>query len=136
MRNTLFFNQALCTVILDGVEVSGYMDGDSIRVNMSTEGSSIEKGLDSATTTFTTDMSGTVELDLKGVSPNLDQITALWLAQKTAAAREFSIQIMTSAAEVVRCEGCSISSPGNIATGSRTASARTVVMNSRRIIPA
>ena len=134
MRNTLFFNQALCTVILDGVQVRDFMDGDAIRVNPSTEGSSLEVGMDNAVTTFSTDMSGTLELDLKGTSLTLDRINLMWLAQKTAAARLFNVQIVTSALEPIRCEGCSISSPGAIATGGRSASARTVVLNVQRIL--
>lgn len=132
-RNTQFFNQALATVILDGVVAEGYMDGDAIRVNESTEGSTIERGLDGATTTFSTDQAGTLELDLKGTSPTLDILRELWRAQKTANAREFDAQVVTSANEMIRCEGCSVASMGNTATGGRTASARTVVINVRRI---
>lgn len=133
-RNTQFFNQALVAVILDGVQVVDFMDGDAIRITPSSEGSSIERGLDGAVTTFSTDMAGTLELDLKGTSRTLDQINLLWLAQKTAAARLFNVQIITSALEPIRCEGCSISSPGAIATGGRTASARTVVLNVQRVL--
>jgi hypothetical protein len=45
------------------------------------------------------------------------------------------VQIVTSAAEPIRCEGCSISSPGGIATGGKTASARTVTINVEKISP-
>jgi hypothetical protein len=135
MRNPLFFNQALCAVILDGAPCVDFMSGDAIRVTPTTEGSSIEVGFDRAVTTFSTDQSGTLELDFKGTSLTLEKINKLWKAQKTAAARKFSVQIVTSAAEPIRCEGCSISSPGGIATGGKTASARTVTINVEKISP-
>lgn len=134
-RNTQFFNQALVTVILDGTQVTDFMSGDAVRINRSTEGSSLEIGLDKTTTTFSTDKSGTVELDLKGTSPALEKINRLDKAQKTAEARLFSLMIFTSAGEPIRCEGCSISSPGNISTGGKQASARTVTINCESITP-
>lgn len=134
MRNPLFFNQAICTVILDGVPCVDFMSGDAIRIADNTEGSSIEVGLDRAVTTFSTDQSGTLELDFKGTSLTLEKINKLWKAQKTAAARKFAVQVVTSAAEPIRCEGCSISTPGGAATGGKTASARTVVLNVEKII--
>lgn len=134
-RNTRFFNQANCAVVLDGLPVVDFMSGDAIRINYNTEGSSVEVGLDKATTTFSTDQSGTIELDLKGTSATLEQVNLLWKAQKTAAADLFSIQLYTSAAEPIRAEGCSIASPGNVATGGKTASPRTVTINCEKITP-
>lgn len=132
-RNTQFFNQSQCTVILDGVPVEQFSDGDAIRVKRTTEGSTIERGIDGATTTFSTDKSGTVELDLKGVSITLDQINFLAMAQRTGFAREFSMQIVTSALEPIRCEGCSIAHAGDTSTGGRSSSPRTVTINVRKI---
>ena len=134
MRNTSFFNQAACTVIIDGEIAEQFLDGDSVRITQSAEGSTVDRGFDGATTTFSTDRTGTLEIDLKGTSPTLDLINDLWSAQKTANAREFSCQIMTTAAEPIYLDGCSIASPGNIATGGRQASARTVVINVRTIV--
>lgn len=134
MRNTQFLNQAACAVVLDGVQVTDYSEGDAIRINDNGEGSTVEAGLDGATTTFSTDQSGTMELDLKGTSATLDQVNALFRAQKTEAARLFDVQIYTAAAEPIRCEGCSIASPGNITTGGKEGSPRTVVINVQKII--
>lgn len=134
-RNTQFFNQALVVVLVDGVPMRDFMSGDAVRINRNTEGSSLEVGLDKATTTFSTDQSGTIELDMKGTSISLEKINRLDKAQKTAAAKLFSVMIMTSAAEPIRAEGCSISSPGNISTGGKQASARTVVINCEKITP-
>lgn len=133
MRNNQFFSQADCAVVIDGVLAQDFSDGDAIRINPSTEGSSLERGFDVATTTFAVDRSGTAEFDLKGTSLTLDQINALWAAQQSGAARLIDIQVMTSAREPIRLEGCSISSPGAIATGGRTSSPRTVIFNVQRI---
>lgn len=133
-RNTQFLNQAVVTVIGDGSTDVDHMAGDSIRIIPNTEGSSMETGFDGSVTTFSTDNSGTFEQDFKGTSPSLDKYIRVWKAQKTAAARLFGVQIITSANQSVRLQGCSISSIGTIATGGKAASAQTVVMNVQKII--
>lgn len=133
-RNTEFMNQALCTVVTNGSSDTEFMSGDSIRIISNTEGSGLEVGFDGATTIFSTDESGTVELDFKHTSPSLDKYERLWKAQKTAAARLFSGQIITSANQSIRLQGCSISSIGAINTGAKTASAQTIVLNVEKII--
>lgn len=134
-RNTQFLNQAFTTVVGNGSVDVDHMSGDSIRIIPNAEGSAMEVGFDGATTVFSTDQSGTFEQDFKGTSPSLDKYTRLWLAQKTAAARLFSIQVITSANQSVRLEGCSISNIGAINTGGKTASAQTVTYNVQKIIP-
>lgn len=136
MRNTLFMNQALITVLLDGVPMIDFMSGDSVRIIPNTEGSTLEVGFDSTKTLLTTNASGTAEFDFKPTSPSLDYINNLARLQRTALGRLFNVQILTSAAEPIRLEGCSISSPGTISSGGTAASARTVVLNVERIIPA
>lgn len=134
MRNPLFLNQALCTVIGDGTPDVDLASGDSIRVIPNTEGSSLEVGLERAVTTFSTDESGTLELDFIQTSVSLDKYQRLWKRQKTAQARLINHQIFTSAGEPIRCEGVSISSIGQKGTGAKTASAQTVVFNVEKII--
>lgn len=133
-RNTQFLNQALCVVIGDGTPDRDFFSGDSIRIIPNAEGSSMEVGLDGATTTFSTDMSGTLELDFKQNSISLDKYQAIWKRQKTAQARLINHQIFTSAAEPIRLEGVSISNIGQKGTGGKTASAQTVVFNVQKII--
>lgn len=134
MRNPLFLNQALCTVIGYGSPDVHFMSGDAIRIIPNTEGSSLEVGLDKATTTFSTDQSGTLELDFVQTSPSLDKYQGIWKRQKTALASLGNFQIFTGAGEPVRLEGASISSIGQKGTGGKTASAQTVVFNVEKII--
>lgn len=133
-RNTQFLNQALCTVIGNGSPDLDHMSGDSIRIIPNAEGSSMETGFDGTTTVFSTDQSGTFEQDFKQTSLSLDKYQRLWKAQKTATARLFNCQVMTSAAQTIRLEGCSIANIGATNTGGKTASAQTVVMNVQKII--
>lgn len=133
-RNTQFLNQALCTVIGNGSADVDHMSGDSIRIIPNAEGSSMETGFDGTTTVFSTDQSGTFEQDFKQTSASLDKYQRLYKAQKTAAARLFNCQVMTSAAQTVRLEGCSIMNIGATNTGGKAASAQTVVMNVQKII--
>lgn len=133
MRNTQFFDQAKTTVIIDGELAEQFMSGDAVRVNRATDGASVDAGFDSATTTLARNPTGTVELDFKGTSATLATINSLWEAQQNGFGRLIDLQIVTSATEMVRCEGCAIQSPGNIATGGNTASARTVILTSQRI---
>lgn len=134
MRNPLWLNQALVTVIFDGVPARDFMSGDSVRVIPNTEGSSLETGFDVTITTFSSNQSGTAEFDFKPTSLTLDYVNLLYNSQKTARARLFNVQILSSAGEPIRLEGCSISSPGTLGTGGNTASARTVVLNVQKII--
>lgn len=133
-RNTQFLNQAFCTVVGNGSVDVDHMSGDSIRVISNTEGSALDVGFDRATTLFSTDESGTFEQDFKHTSSSLDKYTRLWKAQKTAGARLFSIQVITSANQSIRLEGVSISDIGAISTGGKTESAQTVVYNVEKII--
>lgn len=132
-RNPLFLSQAVCTVIFDGQLVEGFAPGDAIRIIPSAEGSNVDVGLDVAVTTFTTDRSGEFELDLLPTSAFLDAVTLLWEAQATAAARLLNALVLTSAGEPVRLEGISISTPGDIGTGGKTATPRTVKCKVQRI---
>lgn len=91
-------------------------------------------GFDSATTVFSTDQSGTFEEDFEGTSPSLDKYILLWKAQKTAAARLFSVQVITSAMQSIRLEGCSVQNIGQISTGGKASTAQTVVLNVQKII--
>jgi hypothetical protein len=133
-RNTQFLNQALCTVVGYGTPDVDFFSGDAIRIIPNAEGSSMEVGLDGSTTTFSTDQSGTFEVDFKQNSVSLDKYQGIWKRQKTAQASLGNIQIFTSAAEPIRLEGCSISNIGQKGTGGKTASAQTVVFNVQKII--
>lgn len=133
-RNTEFLNQAFCTVVTNGSVDTQHLSGDAIRIISNTEGSAMDVGFDTVTTAFSTDQSGTFEQDFSATSPSLDKYISLWKAQKTAGARLFSGQVITSAAQSIRLEGCSISSIGQIATGGKTPSAQTVVLNVQKII--
>ena len=133
MRTTTHFDQSKTTVIIDGALAEQFMSGDSVRVNRTTAGAALDVGFDGATTMLAVDPSGTVELDFKGTSATLDTINELWEAQQNGLGRLFDIQLVTSATEMVRCANCAIQSPGNIATGGNTASARTVIFTSARI---
>lgn len=134
MTRALFFNQAIATVVLDGVPAQGLVsDADSIRITPAADGSSVAKTLTGGVTTFSNDETGTLELDFVGTSPTLDKINAMFRAQKGYGARLFNIQVLTTAAEPVRLEGCSIADVGVIATGGSSATPRTVVINAQRI---
>lgn len=133
-RNTRFLNQAVVTVISAGSADVDHMSGDSIRVIPNAEGSAMETGFDSTITAFSTDNSGTFEQDFKGTSPSLDKYARLWKAQKTAAATLFNAQVITSANQSIRLEGCSVQNMGTVATGGKAASAQTVVLNVQKII--
>lgn len=132
-RNPLFLSQAVCTVIFDGQIVEGFAPGDAIRVIPSGEGSNVDVGLDVAVTTFTTDRSGEFEMDLMPTSAFLDTVNRLWSAQETAAARLLNVSVLTSANETVRLEGVSIASPGDMSTGGKTATPRTVKCKVQRV---
>lgn len=133
-RNTQLLNQALCTVIGAGSTDVDHMAGDSIRIIPNAEGSSMETGFDGTVTTLSTDRSGTFEQDFKQTSSSIDKYTRLWNAQKTYAGSLFNVQVITSANQSIRLEGCSVSNLGTTGTGGKTASAQTIVLNVQKII--
>lgn len=133
-RNTEFLNQAFCTVVGNGSVDVDHLSGDAIRIISNTEGSALDVSFDRAVTMFSTDESGTFEQDFQQTSPSLDKYERLWKAQKTAAARLFSIQVITAANQSVRLEGVSISDIGAINSGGKTPSGQTVVYNVEKII--
>ena len=135
MSRTIFLNQAFVTVIIDGVPVDGFMSGDAVRITPNAEGSAVEVGLSGAVTSFSTDQSGEFEIDLMPTSPYLDEVGRIWAAQKTQAARLLDAQVLTSASEMYRLEGVSLSNPGGVATGGKTVSGRTVAFKVQKIIP-
>lgn len=135
MTREVFLNQAITTVIIDGEEVTDFAPGDSIKITHSGEGSDVQVGLDVAVTTFSTDRSGGLELDLLPTSRFLDTVGSLWAAQATGAARLLSGVALTSAGEPYTFSGMSIANPGDAATGGKTASARTVKFKVQKVIP-
>ena len=52
-RNPNWFDQSSVSVIVDNKLVQGFMSGDAVRINPNAEGSTMDVGLDNATTTFT-----------------------------------------------------------------------------------
>ncbi|MNQ21269.1 hypothetical protein D3C85_343810 [compost metagenome] len=133
-RNNTILNQALCTVIGAGSTDADHMSGDSIRIIPNGEGSSMETGFDGTVTTLSTDQSGTFEQDFKQTSASIDKYARLWKAQKTAAGSLFNVQIITSAFQSIRLEGCSVNNLGTTGTGGKTASAQTITLNVQKII--
>lgn len=132
--NVLNYNQALVAHIVDGIPSYGIFEGDAIRVIPNAESSALTTGPYETSTSFSTDKSGTHEVDYKPGSPTLKKLVHLHKAQKTPLARTFDIEIITGVAAVVTLKGCSIMNIGQLTTAGKVMQVRTVVFNVEKII--
>ena len=87
-RITTHYNQKGQAMIIGGVPLEDYGDGDSVRVVRGGEIGSFTKGLDGAKPNIANDETCTFEVDLKPTSPSNDYLASL-LKRQQAASPEF-----------------------------------------------
>lgn len=127
------YNQALVTVLADGVPQLGINEGDAIRVIPNAESSALTTGVYETSTSFSTDNSGTFEIDYKPGSLSLIQLKRLHRNQKTFRARIFDIELITGVGDPVSLQGCSIMDIGTTTTAGKVMQPRTVVFNVQKV---
>ena len=127
MSRSKFYNRASVSVTIDGDTVEGFSDGDSaIRIIPAENIASKQVGLDGTMISFSNDMSGMCELDLKPTSSTLKQIYGLYNSQMTENARLFDITIATGVGEFHSLSGCAIDNVGEIESGGPEGQKRTI----------
>lgn len=128
------YNQALIVALIDGIPAVGIHEGDAIRVIPNPDSTAITTGPYESSTSFSTDNSGTLEIDFKAGSPTLIILKKKHRDQKTFRARTFDNQLVTGVGEPVSLKGCSIKDIGQITTAGKVMQGRTVVFNVEKII--
>ncbi len=126
MATTNYYSQSNTAVIADGISISDFFDGDSIRVIDDSTGATKTVGLDGTSLSFGSDGSGAFEVDLKPTSPYLAIAYGMKMAQRTGNARLINITVATGAGDYIRLERCAVEKAGDVATGGPTMAKRTV----------
>jgi hypothetical protein len=123
MMRINLYSQSRHIVIIDGVPLSGFGDGDFMQVKLDGNVAARTAGADGPAISLSTDQGGAVTLSLLPTSPVLGILYALRDAQKSNP-RLFSIVLMSGVEEVITCSGCAIGELPQFATGGPQMSAR------------
>lgn len=127
------YNQALVVNLIDGIPAVGIHEGDAIRVIPNPDSTALTTGPYETSTSFSTDKSGSYEIDFKPGSITLLQLRKKHRDQKTFRAKTFDCQIVTGVGDPVSLKGCSIKDIGQTTTGGKVMQGRTVVFNVEKI---
>lgn len=134
MARKTFYSQAQCSVVDDGIPVTDFADGDSIRIIDDAVGATKTQGLDGVSLSFASDESGFFEFDLKPTSPHLDIVSRRKRAQARGQARVFNVTVATGVGEFIRLEGCAVEKAGDVPAGGNVMAKRTVRYVVSRIV--
>ena len=120
------------TVILDGVPIQGFAEGDWMGIKLEGAGASRSKGGDGPAMNVTTDQGGQITVTLNPTSPALGFFYGLRDAQKISP-RFFSIIVMSGVGEVLMASGCAMGELAQIKSGGPTMQGREFVFECLKI---
>lgn len=123
MSRKSFYLQNAHTVILNGIPISGFAEGDFITVKADGNAMEITKGGDGPSANFSTAQGGEISLHLLPTSPVIGIVYKLRDAQKKNPDL-FSVIVMTGVLEVIKASGCGFADLPQFGTGGPTQQAR------------
>ena len=115
--------QARHSLIIDGVPIQGFAEGDWMEIKLEGAAATRTKGGDGPSMNITADQGGSITISLKPTSPALGSLYGLRDAQKINP-RFFSIILMSGVGEVVMASGCAMGEPAQIKGGGPAMQAR------------
>lgn len=110
-------------VIIDGIPITGFADGDFIEVDLEGNAAEITPGADGPAMNISTAQGGTISISLQPVSPQIGELYALRDAQQKAP-RLFTIVVMSGVEEIIRANGVAFAKLSSFSTGGPTQQAR------------
>lgn len=135
MSRSIAYNKVLVTVLIDGVAQVELGDEDgSIILTRPDNLATVTVGLDSASTSFNKNPTGTLTVKYRPTSSSLFQIESLNQLQQTELGLLFNISIKTGVNETVVATGCSIASMGEMDEGGPQLKVRTVTYNIENVL--
>jgi hypothetical protein len=103
-------------VIVDGLPLGGFAEGDYIQVKVDGNAAARSLGGDGPAMNLSVAQGGQVTLGLMPTSPVLGELYAIRDAQSLSP-RMFSIVVMTGVQEVINCAGCAFGDLAQFQTG-------------------
>jgi hypothetical protein len=122
MRVNLY-SQARHVLIIDGVPMEGFAEGDHMQIKLDGNAAARTMGGDGPAMNISVAQGGKLTLSLQPVSPVLGTLYALREEQQ-ANPRLFSVVLMTGVEEVITASGCAFGDLPQFATGGPTQQAR------------
>jgi len=118
MRTNIYMQQRH-TLIIDGVPINGFAEGDYIRVKLDGNAAQRTQGGDGPTMNLTVKQGGQLNISLLPTSPALGTLYALREKQHTNP-RLFSVVLMSGVEEVITASGCAFGDLPEFSTGGPT----------------
>lgn len=131
MRVNLY-SQNKHTVIVNGVPLSGFAEGDFMEIKADGNAAERTKGADGPSISISTAQGGQITIGLQPVSPALGLLYSLRNSQITNPSL-FSIVLMTGVEEVITAAGCAFGDLAQFATGGEKMSPRKFVFECSKI---
>lgn len=115
MRVNLY-SQQRHVLIIDGIPISGFAEGDHMQVKIDGNAASRSMGGDGPAMNMSVAQGGKVTISLMPVSPALGSLYAL-REEQALNPRLFSVVLMTGVEEVITASGCAFGDLPQFATG-------------------
>lgn len=119
-------------VIVDGIPLQGYKEGDFIQIKSDGNAASRTHGGDGPSMNLSSDQGGSITFGLNPTSPVIGALYELRNAQKRNP-RLFSVQVVTGVEELVCAEGCAWGELPQFSTGGDKQQGRDFVIECLKI---
>jgi len=120
------------TLVLDGIPMSDFSDGDFIQIKADGNAASRTQGGDGPGMNISTDQGGSIHISLKPTSPVLGILYELRKQQQNNP-RMFSFMVMTGVDEVISAMGCAFGELPQAQTGGPTMQGRQFALECLRV---
>lgn len=107
------------TLVIDGVPIQGFADGDFISVKLNGGAAEITPGADGPSMNLSTEQGGMLTLSLKPTSPAIGTLYAL-RKQQQQNPRLFSVVLISGVEEIINAGGCAFGELAEFSTGGPT----------------
>lgn len=107
------------TVIVDGVPLTGFAEGDYIEVDLDGNAAEISPGGDGPAMNLSTPQGGSISISLQPVSPQIGILYEIRNAQ-VLSPRLFTIAVMSGVEEIIQASGCAFAKLPAFSTGGPT----------------
>ena len=120
------------TVVVDGVPLSGFAEGDYIEIDLEGNAAARSLGGDGPSMNLSVAQGGKISISLMPTSPALGTMYGIRDVQSISP-RLFSVAVMTGVEEVIVAEGCAFGKLPSFQTGGPTMQARKFDIEALRI---
>lgn len=123
MARVNFYGQNRHTLVIDGIPISGFAEGDFIQIKEDGNAAVRSHGADGPTMSYSTSQGGNATFSLQPTSPAIGILYGLREQQKENQ-RFFTIMILSGVDELINLTGCAFGDQPQFATGGPTIQGR------------